>query len=432
MKNLEITSEFEQTLKLIEEGHSLFLTGKAGTGKSTLIQHFKKNTKRKVAFLAPTGLAAVNIGGQTIHSFFGFPGRLLDKNEIKKKRNRRVYQELDTIVIDEASMVRADMLDNIDHFLRINGSNHNEPFGGIQMVLVGDLNQLPPVVTESAKPILAMWGYENPFFFEADAWKESYPTIIQLTEVFRQSDEPFLSLLNKIRNREAERDDFTFLNNQHKPIPEDFQAKPYITLSSTNAIAERLNRQRLDELWTSEYVYMAEVSGSFGEKAFPADMKLHLKVGAQVLFCKNDTEEGRWVNGTIGKVVELSTQGIKVSIKNVIEETEVEHWVKPDKWEVYNYDFNAGKNKVEAKSVGSFTQFPLRLAWAITIHKSQGMTFDQVVIDMGRGAFAPGQTYVALSRCRTLAGIILKKPITYKDVMVDENVLEFSARNRLE
>ena len=428
---LQITEEFQEALELIEKGESIFLTGKAGTGKSTLLRHFKKQTKKNAVYLAPTGLAAVNIGGQTIHSFFKFPGRLFDRHEIKRRRNPKLFQKLEVIIIDEVSMVRADMLDNIDHFLRTNGPKQDEPFGGIQLILIGDLFQLPPVVQKADAQILTMWGYRHPFFFDAEVWHDYPLKCRQLTEVFRQKDTNFLAILNRVRNATMDYDDLEELNDRYGEVTAEFAEKPYITLTSTNAIANKLNKQKLGEIWSPEFIYKAEKNGSMTESYFPCEEELHLKVGAQVIFCKNDNEQHRWVNGTIGKVVKLSGEGIDVEVTDD-EGIKKTHSVKPIKWELNKYQYNQNENKIETEMVGSFTQFPLRLAWAITIHKSQGMTFTQAVIDMGTGAFAPGQAYVALSRCTTMEGIILKRKLRPRDIMIDENVIEFASKHYFE
>lgn len=426
-KSIEITDEFKEALELIDKGQSFFLTGKAGTGKSTLLRHFKNKTSKKVVYLAPTGLAAVNIGGQTIHSFFKFPPRLFDRHEIKARRNRKLYQKLEIIVIDEISMVRADLLDNIDYFLRQNGPDEGSAYGGIQMIFIGDLFQLPPVVRDSDRQILSMWGYQHPFFFDAEAWHEDPLKSIQLTEIFRQKDDRFLDLLNKVRNATIEQEDFDALNERYNKPLSEFEGKPFITLSTTNAIANRINKQKLSEIWEPEFIFKAETDGSFTESFFPCEKELHLKVGSQVMFCRNDHEEGRWVNGTIGKVIKLSASGlVEVQVTNQEGEKDT-YTVKPFKWELNKYNYNQTNNKIDTEVVGTFTQFPLRLAWAITIHKSQGMTFERMVIDLGNGAFAPGQAYVALSRCTSLEGIILKRKLRPRDIIIDPNVIEFAA-----
>jgi ATP-dependent exoDNAse (exonuclease V) alpha subunit len=419
-----LNSDFRQALDLMEKTQrNLFVTGRAGTGKSTLLQLFRNTTKKKAVVLAPTGVAALNVKGQTIHSFFGFPPRLIDRREIKKRKMRKLYQSMEALIIDEISMVRADMLDNIDHFLRINREDHR-PFGGVQVLLFGDLFQLPPVVAGHSEQQYFTTYYKNPYFFSAHVLQEEgfELEMLELRQVFRQEQRHFLRLLDAIRLNRVDEGDLEELNRRYMPDfePEDF----FITLSARNATVDTINQRELSKLQTPPRYYTAFVSGEFNPQLFPTDLRLELKEQAQVIFLKNDPER-RYVNGTIGKITRLGPESIHVEALKPdggLEEIEVER----SEWEILRYNMKPGvPDQIEAEVIGTFEQYPLRLAWAITIHKSQGKTFDKVVIDLGRGAFEHGQTYVALSRCRTLEGIVLKEKLRPRDVLVDERVVEF-------
>ena len=389
---IEINSDFKYALNVLDKtNESVFLTGRAGTGKSTLLRLFRKTTKKKIVVLAPTGLAALNVQGQTIHSFFGFPPKPLAKSQIKPRKNRKLYEKLDMIVIDEISMVRADMMDNIDYFLRIN-RRRDEPFGGVQMLFVGDLFQLPPVVASNVEALLIQQNYESPFFFSADVFNYFEFDMIELREVFRQESRHFVRILDGIRLNQFDRDTLEDLNE--RVIPESLAYDFYITLSPRNALVNSINKERLAKLPDEEYTFIASVTGNFKPSAFPAEAVLKLRRNAQVMFVKNDPKR-RFVNGSIGKIVQISNDFIKVEIeengnRKVIDVEKVE-------WEILRYTVNM-KSEIETQTLGTFTQYPLTLAWAITIHKSQGKTFEKIIVDMGKGAFAAGQTYVALSR----------------------------------
>jgi ATP-dependent exoDNAse (exonuclease V) alpha subunit len=417
---IEINSDFKAALHEMERTNNcLFITGKAGTGKSTLLKYFRARTKKKIAVLAPTGIAALNVGGQTIHSFFGFPPRPLKKQEIKERRNRRMYQKLDAIIIDEISMVRADMIEQIDFFLRINGRNRTLPFGGIQMIFFGDLFQLPPVIASMEERMLFQQQYESPYFFSAEVFQTFLPiNMIELRQVYRQANRQFIRLLDAIRLRRMDEDDLMTLNERAevKLEDEDF----YVILSARNAKVDEINKAKLKALETEEFSYIAKITGDV--RVAPAETPLKLKVGAQVIFLKND-QKRRYVNGTIGKVIYLSQEAIKVEVltpQGMIQIVDVE----PFEWEAVKHSIDKN-NEIDTKPIGTFTQYPLRLAWAMTIHKSQGKTFERVIIDMGKGAFEYGQTYVALSRCTTLEGIVLRQPLRPKDIFVDERVIDF-------
>ncbi len=431
MKNelqpIKLSSDFKAALDVLENTRTnVFVTGRAGTGKSTLLQLFRNTTKKKVVVLAPTGIAALHVQGVTIHSFFRFPGKPLSRSEIKKVRYNKLYQKVDAIIIDEISMVRADMIDNMDAFLRLNGTRPGLPFGGVQMIFFGDLFQLPPVVSSEPERQLFKTFYDTAYFFSAKVFENDFEMeMLELHQTYRQKSRHFIRLLDAIRLNHTDYDDLEDLNERHI---ENFESDDfYITLSPRNATVNAINKSELKKLDTEERSYAAKVSGFFDERRFPTDAILNLKMGAQVMFIKNDPDK-KFVNGTIGKVVELEPDSIKVLVEN---EAGMEKLIKVEKleWEILKYKVNE-KNEIETDVVGSFSQYPLRLAWAVTIHKSQGKTFDKVIIDLGKGAFESGQTYVALSRCRTLQGIVLKRKITPRDVMIDDRIVEFYERGR--
>lgn len=417
-----LSDEFSGILDQLEyTSDQLFITGRAGTGKSTLLQVFRSTTRKKVVVLAPTGIAALNVRGQTIHSFFGFPPRLLNSNEIEKRANNRMYKNLDMIIIDEISMVRADILDNIDLFLRKNRGDHR-PFGGVQMVFFGDLFQLPPVVSTPFEKNYFSTVYATPYFFSARVVSQISLKMLELTTVYRQEERMFVNLLDNIRLASVDYEDFIALNNRHVPLPE--RDEFYITLCSRNDIAARINHSKLDAISMTPTEYHGTVSGEFNPQLFPTEMKLVLKEGAQVMFVKNDLQK-QFVNGTIGIVSELHPDKILVRIADE-DGREKYVQVEAQNWEIIKYEADReNPGNVTSRVTGTFSQIPVRLAWAITIHKSQGKTFDKVIIDMGGGAFESGQTYVALSRCRTLEGIILKQPVRNRDIFTDERITEY-------
>lgn len=419
---ISLSQEFSGVLDQLEytKDH-LFITGRAGTGKSTLLQVFRNTTKKRVVVLAPTGIAALNVRGQTIHSFFGFPPRLLNKSEIEKRKNFRIYVNIDMIIIDEISMVRADIIDNIDYFLRIN-RNVNAPFGGVQMIFFGDLFQLPPVVSTPFEKEYFRTTYPTPYFFSAVVIHHIELKMVELLHVYRQEERNFINLLDNIRLNSLDYDDFMYLNERHLPAPEEDDF--FITLCSRNDIANRINENELKSIQLPEVAYQATVAGEFNPQLYPTDFNLILKEGAQVMFVKNDLQK-KFVNGTIGIVTEANYERIMVRIPD---ENGPDKTIEVDRqeWEILKYENDAEKpQQITTKVVGTFKQYPLKLAWAITIHKSQGKTFDRVIIDMGGGAFESGQTYVALSRCRTLEGVILKQPLRNRDIIVDERITEY-------
>lgn len=419
INNIELNDEFRKALELIEkDNESLYITGKAGTGKSTLLKYLRATTNKNIVVLAPTGVAAINVGGQTIHSFFKFPPKLIKQEDIKKSRDSILFKKLDSIIIDEVSMVRADLMDGIDYSLRLNRGNMYTPFGGAQMLFFGDLFQLPPVVKGKELQDFFNTVYGSPYFFCSKALKESNLKMIELKKIYRQSDSNFINILNSIRDKCIDNFLLSYLNSMVVHSKE-FLLDEYITLTPTNNAASRINNDFLAKINESEFVIKAEIKGKFNESDFPTDYELRLKKGARVMLLKNDPDK-RWVNGTICEINSVSNDRVSVDIYGQIYE------LKKDTWEKIEYYFNRKENKIEEKIIGSFSQFPLRLAWAITIHKSQGHTFSKVFIDLGEGAFAHGQTYVALSRCTSLEGIKLKRPVHEKDVIFDPKIYEYS------
>jgi ATP-dependent DNA helicase PIF1 len=419
---------------LIEHtNRSVFLTGKAGTGKTTFLNDFVKKTRKKYIVVAPTGIAAINAGGVTIHSMFGLPLRTFlpttDRidgslaNNIAdlmphfkyRKDKLKLLREVEVLIIDEVSMLRADVLDMMDFSLRFIRRN-NQRFGGVQMLFIGDLYQLPPVVRD--EHILKIC-YQSPFFFDSHAVKDLPLLTIELTKVYRQSDEKFLDILNAIRDGDVANINFDVLNERYDP---DFKAgtESYVYLCSHNRMADEINQEKLAEINLTVKTYEAKLFGDFKENQFPNEQFLELKVGAQVMFIRNDiTGEKKYFNGKLGEIISLDDNEIKV----VLDGSEREITVKREVWEQKKYFLDTEKN-IKEEVLGSFEQFPIKLAWAVTIHKSQGLTFDNVIIDAGK-SFTAGQVYVALSRCRTLEGIVLKSKITPEVIFKDNRILQF-------
>jgi ATP-dependent DNA helicase PIF1 len=423
LQGIEVSPEYEEVLRLIgSEIPVVFVSGKAGTGKSTLIHYIRESLKINLAVLAPTGIAALNIKGATIHSFFRLPPRIVDDSEIKKVKDRRLYTKLDLIIIDEISMVRADVMDAIDRFLRLNGPNESKPFGGIQMLLVGDMFQLPPVVTQSEEAVLFGRRYSSPFFFSAKALAECEFKPVQLTRIYRQKDPEFTEILNRVR--EAKDLDVVIPKlNAACYRPQD-PPQHVVTLTCTNVGADRINLKNLDRLTTETRTFRGVITDKFmvEEGKLPSPMDLSLRIGSQVMFTKND-EAKRWMNGTIGRVAAFLPDSVQVEL--VTDYPGAMHEVQRVTWESYAYRYNFEQDRVETRKVGSYTQFPLMLAWAVTIHKSQGKTLERVQVDLGDGAFATGQVYVALSRCRSLADLTLARPVTADEVRCDERIRRF-------
>lgn len=418
----KVSAHFHDILDEWEHSNNhYFLTGKAGTGKSTLLQLFRNTTQKKVVVLAPTGMAAIQIKGQTIHSFFQLAPRLLTPEKLSKPKNSKLISRLDTIIIDEVSMVRADLLDSIDHLLRL-ATGKPLPFGGIQMIFIGDILQLPPVVSSVEEKQWLQNKYESPYFFAAHVLESLDIFRIELNEVFRQKDFEFVQILDAIRNGQNLEDALVAINSR---VNVDLGPKVIaITLCSINAHAEAINNKRMMELGGHEKVFAAEVTGNLPPKQLPVDQILRLKPGAQVMFVKNDTK-GRYVNGTLGKVIEITKNKVFVLPDKGIPETDLIE-VESTTWEMVKYKLSGeDANSIDVEVTGSIKQLPLKLAWAITIHKSQGQSYDYVKIDLGRGAFAYGQSYVALSRCRSLHGISLTRPIREEDILIDPTVIDF-------
>lgn len=427
---LDFNAEFSRAFDLLENSADhLFITGKAGTGKSTLLEYFRDHTTKNVAVLAPTGVAAVNVKGQTIHSFFRFKPDITP-DTVKmirlRKEAKEMFSSLDAVIIDEVSMVRADLLDCIDRFLRRHGRSSRRPFGGVQMILIGDLYQLPPVVTRSEEDVFRDF-YESPYFFSAKVFQNIRTECIDLSRIYRQVDDVFISLLNAIRHNEAEDRDLEMLNQRVDPgfVPggDDF----FVYLTTTNAAADRINAYQLNRIHGKEFCFQARQDGTFDERSLPTKDFLELKTGAQVMLLNNDPD-GRWVNGTIGKVVSVAEDLSKTDLIEVeLEDGRVVD-VGPFTWEMFRFRFDEESRQLVSESVGSFMQYPLKLAWAVTIHKSQGKSFSKVILDIGTGAFAHGQTYVALSRCTSLEGIVLRRPIAKRDIIVDPRIVDFMRR----
>ena len=418
--DIDFNNEFKAAFKEMEGTFNhVYITGRAGTGKSTLLKYFKENTGKKVVVLAPTGVAAVNVGGQTIHSFFGFPPRYIDPRNIRRSRNKKLVEKLDTVIIDEVSMVRADLMDGVDYALRINRDEMKKPFGGAQMIFFGDLFQLSPVLDKESREVMGEI-YESPYFFHSKVFTDLDLSFFELQKNYRQSDKKFIDLLNKCRANECEDDDIMLLNERiDKKAIEEKDGR--VILTATNNVASRINYKRLSELPGRKQKYDAAVSGNFDEKLYPTDAALELKKGAQIMLIRNDPKK-RWVNGTIAEISDLQKDIVEVCIRGN------KYEVSPVTWNKIKYTYSKKENRIEEDIVGSFSQIPIKLAWAITIHKSQGQTFDRVVIELGYGAFAHGQVYVALSRCKTLEGIYLNRPVIHSDIIFDERIHEFSDR----
>lgn len=428
--DIELNEQFKKALDIMENtGKNIFITGKAGTGKSTLLDYFRSATRKKIVVLAPTGVAALNVQGETIHSFFGFkPDITLQKVKKINGKKAHIYKKVEAVIIDEISMVRADLLDCVDRFLRLNGKDPRSPFGGIQMIFIGDLYQLPPVVKAKEKEIFRT-HYGSPYFFDADLFKNFSMEYIELEKVYRQKDEKFIKLLNSIRNNSIMEEELALLNERvGAEYPENKKDGFVINLTTTNKMAHEINTRHLQSLKTTIHSYKADISGNFEKYSYPTEPELQIGVGAQVMLLNNDPG-GRWVNGSVGKIaaIEQDKENDADAIFIQLSDGGTEE-VIPYTWEIFHFSFNGKKQTIESETVGSFTQYPLKLAWAITIHKSQGKTFDKVIIDMGFGSFAHGQTYVALSRCTSLDGILLKKPVKKSHILMDRRVVKFLTR----
>ena len=427
--------EFQDALQLITHTRqSVFLTGKAGTGKSTFLKYICNHTKKKYVVLAPTGIAAINAGGVTLHSFFKLPfrpmlpddpdlslshGRIFEFFKYPKEK-RKIISEVDLIIIDEISMVRADIIDCVDRILRVYSGNMRLPFGGKQLLFVGDVFQLEPVVPSDQKEILSLF-YASSFFFSARVFKDINLVPIELQKVYRQTDPVFINVLDRIRNNAARKQELDTLNGRCFPSFEPQNEDMYITLATRRDQVDFINEKKLTELPGEEYVSVGKIEGDFPESSLPTQLNLSIKEQAQVIFIDNDYER-RWVNGTIGMVSGIDENGNVY----VLLESGVEHLVEPTSWRNYKYKYNEKEKRIEEEIVGTFEQLPIRLAWAITVHKSQGLTFSRVVVDLTGGVFAGGQTYVALSRCTSLEGLVLKSKISSRDIFIRKEIVEFS------
>ncbi len=419
MKDLVLDKERKNALELIEQGRNVFLTGKAGTGKSTLSKHFLATTKKKVLVLGSTGIAAINVGGQTIHSAM----RIMPRMQVSEIQRvwapwSLVFKYIDAILVDEVSMVRADLLDCMNKFLQLNGKVEGAPMGGIQLIMVGDICQLPPVVTEEEQEFFS-GQYPGPYFFDSHCYPELQIAGVELRKVFRQKDPKLVKVLNLIRTGEATEKDLRVLNNRHDSVFEQAKYPSHIYLATRNKIVDEINETKMRELPGTEERLKASLFGRFPRERLPADDNLVLKVGARVMLLNNDKEK-RWVNGDIGTVVGFGPGQVNVELprRGVV-------GVNQHKWETVRQSYDPALKVMKREITGSFAQYPIRPAWAITIHKSQGQTFENVAIDFTGGTFAHGQAYVALSRSTSLPGLVLANQLKPEDIMFDERVRAF-------
>jgi ATP-dependent DNA helicase PIF1 len=460
--NFANNAEAQSALEIMQNTReNLFLTGEAGTGKSTLLQNFRKTTDKNIVVLAPTGVAALNVQGQTIHSFCAF-GPDITLQKVKKLNpssgKRKLLEKLGTIIIDEISMVRADLLDCVDKFLRINGPAADMPFGGLQMIFIGDLYQLPPVEKDFGSGGALLKEYASPYFFDSRAFKSTKFNFVELKTMYRQKEQVFLEVLNAVRNNAATTEHLSVINSRVHGQEDRFTFERFsIYLTPINRRATEVNNYFLQRIESPVKIYTGTARGSFQDRELPTDLNLQIKVGAQIMMLNND-QQRRWVNGTMGKIIriekpsavsppckggvaaeggrgggwsyesfddDLEDQNNQSDTIIVELETGETVEVEPYTWEMFQFVLDKYTQSVDSKTVGTYTQYPFKLAWAVTIHKAQGKTFDKVYVDLSSGTFAHGQLYVALSRCRTLAGLTLKRPIYPQDIILDNRIVSF-------
>ena len=415
----ELSAEQAAVFETIEGTRdNVFVTGRAGTGKSTLLNHLSWNTSKQLVIAAPTGVAALNVGGQTIHSLFRLPIGVIADHDIEQNGDlRKLLNTIDTLVIDEISMVNADLLDAVDRSLRQARQRPQDAFGGVQLVLFGDPYQLAPVPGDADERAYFDDQYRSMWFFDAKVWGETELRIFELNTIHRQHEEEFKAMLNAVRHGTVTAEIAERLNETGaRQVPTD----DAITLATRNDTVNRINAAELARLPGRVLSAKAEITGDFGGRAYPADETLELKVGARVMFLRNDSDQ-RWVNGTVGTVRKIAST-VFVEVDGEV------HEVEPAIWEKYKYSYSAATKQLKRDIVAEFQQLPLRLAWAVTIHKSQGKTYDRAIVDLGHRAFAPGQTYVALSRITELDGLYLTRPLRPSDIIVDENVRRFMSQ----
>ena len=402
---------------------NIFLTGRAGTGKTTLLRKFLDRVGDKAVVLAPTGVAAVNVGGQTIHSFFKLPPRMLDPGDIKRLPNGRVIRAMETLIIDEVSMVRADMLDAIDRSLKLNRKNRR-PFGGVRVILSGDLHQLPPVVRGEEVQILQE-RFGGAYFHKAPAFADGAFSLLALKHVFRQDDPDYLNMLGAMRNGRVGEAEIATIQSRVSRRTALEASETHVVLTPNNASAWRINQSRLEALDTAKRTFEAEIKGEFDDRSHPTEQELELKLGARVMVLKNDPE-GRWVNGSIGLVEGFEEDSVLVKIGRDVQR------IEPALWEKYKYTVDKETEKVSREVVGAFKQVPLRLAYAVTVHKAQGLTLEKVYIDFDSGMFTHGQAYVAFSRARSLEGLELSRPLRPRDLVIDRGAFDFGSLDVIE